>query len=62
MPPFTNGQAMPDRDRIHTEEEKQRMRQAVLNAKSLAEMAKLETDFAEGRIPSHILHGDPMET
>ena len=39
------------------------MRAAILNASSLAEMAQLEKDFAEGRIPAHILEGGgPMET
>jgi hypothetical protein len=39
------------------------MRAAILNASSLAEMARLEKDFAEGRIPAYILEGgEPMET
>lgn len=51
------------KDRIYTEDERKRMRAAILSASSLSEMAKLEKDFAEGRIPAHILEGgDPMET
>lgn len=50
------------RGRIWTDEEKRRMRVAIQNASSLAEMASLEKDYAEGRIPKHILEGpDPME-
>lgn len=51
------------KDRIYTDDEKKRMRAAILNASSLTEMAKLEKDFAEGRIPAYILEGgDAMET
>lgn len=61
--PSYNGSDDSTRDRIYTDEEKKRMRAAILNASSLAEMARLEKDFAEGRIPAHILEaGDPMET
>ncbi|EUC50694.1 hypothetical protein COCMIDRAFT_80993 [Bipolaris oryzae ATCC 44560] len=62
VPTFANG---PDssKERIYTDDERKRMRAAILNASSLAEMAQLEKDFAEGRIPAHILEGgDPMET
>jgi HJR/Mrr/RecB family endonuclease len=63
VPTFTNGSNDPGKDRIYTEDEKKRMRAAILNASSLAEMAKLEKDFAEGRIPAYILEGpDAMET
>lgn len=63
VPTFTNGGDAPSKDRIYTDDEKKRMRAAILNASSLAEMAKLEKDFSEGRIPSHLLAGgDPMET
>lgn len=62
VPSFTNG-GDSSKDRIYTDDEKKRMRAAILNASSLAEMAKLEKDFAEGRIPAHILEGpEPMET
>ncbi|KAH7394915.1 U2 small nuclear ribonucleoprotein A [Phaeosphaeria sp. MPI-PUGE-AT-0046c] len=58
-----NGNDDSTKDRIYTEDEKKRMRAAILNASSLAEMARLEKDFAEGRIPAHILEaGDAMET
>jgi hypothetical protein len=60
---ITNGENDSSKDRIYTDEEKKRMRAAILSAGSLAEMAKLEKDFAEGRIPAHILEGgDAMET
>ncbi|KAH7062027.1 hypothetical protein BKA63DRAFT_538668 [Paraphoma chrysanthemicola] len=62
VPSFANG-ADENKERIYTEDERKRMRAAILNASSLAEMAKLEKDFAEGRIPAHILEGgEPMET
>jgi hypothetical protein len=61
-PSLANG-ADSAKDRIYTDDEKKRMRAAILNASSLTEMAMLEKDFAEGRIPAHILEGgDPMET
>lgn len=63
VPTLIDGSESSNKERIYTEEEKKRMRAAILNAKSLAEMAKLEKEFAEGRIPAHILEGgDPMET
>lgn len=62
--PTTNGaDNAGSKDRIYTEDEKRRMRAAIQAATSLAEMARLEKDFAEGRIPAHILEGgDAMET
>ena len=63
VPTFANGADTPTKERIWTEDEKNRMRAAIKNAKSLAEMARLEKDLAEGRIPAYILEGgDPMET
>lgn len=63
VPTFTNGADTPTKERIWTEEEKSRMRAAIRNASTLAEMAKLEKDLAEGRIPAYVLEGgDPMET
>jgi len=62
VPTLIDGSEGSSKERIYTEDEKKRMRAAILNASSLAEMAKLEKDFAEGRIPAHILEkGDPME-
>jgi U2 small nuclear ribonucleoprotein A' len=62
VPTLTNG-ADSSKERIYTDDEKKRMRAAIHNASSLSEMARLEKDFAEGRIPAHILEGgDPMET
>ncbi|KAF2009993.1 U2 small nuclear ribonucleo protein A [Aaosphaeria arxii CBS 175.79] len=50
------------KERIWTDEEKNKMRAAIQNAKSLAEMARLEKDFSEGRIPAYVLEGgEPME-
>jgi len=62
--PTTNGAADAyGKERIYTDDEKRRMRAAIQAASSLAEMARLEKDFAEGRIPAHILvGGDAMET
>jgi hypothetical protein len=63
VPSFTNGADDSTKDRIYTDDEKKRMRAAILNASSLAEMASLERDFAEGRIPAYVLEGgEPMET
>jgi hypothetical protein len=63
VPSYANGANDSNKDRIYTDDEKKRMRAAILNASSLAEMARLEKDFAEGRIPAHILEGgEPMET
>ncbi|PVI03613.1 U2-associated snRNP A [Periconia macrospinosa] len=63
VPTFTNGSDSPSKDRIYTEDEKKRMRAAIKAATSLSEMARLEKDFAEGRIPAYVLEGgDPMET
>jgi hypothetical protein len=63
VPNYTNGADTPTKERIWTEEEKNRMRAAIKNANSLAEMARLEKDFSEGRIPAYVLEGgDPMET
>ena len=60
---YTNGADSPTKERIWTEEEKTRMRAAIKNASSLAEMARLEKDLAEGRIPAYVLEGgEPMET
>jgi hypothetical protein len=62
VPSFANGTDDSAKDRIYTDDEKKRMRAAILNASSLAEMASLEKDFAEGRIPLHVLEGgEPME-
>lgn len=61
--PAMNGADSSSKDRIYTDDEKKRMRAAIQAASSLAEMARLEKDFVEGRIPAHILEGgEPMET
>lgn len=62
VPSFQNGDE-PAKERIYTDAEKAKMRAAILSAKSLEEMAKLEKDFREGRIPAYVLEGpEPMET
>ncbi|KAF2750530.1 L domain-like protein [Sporormia fimetaria CBS 119925] len=59
---FSNGDVDQSKQRIWTEEEKRKMRAAIARAGSLAEMAALEKEFSEGRIPKHILEGpDPMD-
>jgi U2 small nuclear ribonucleoprotein A' len=61
--PTMNGSDGSSKERIYTDDEKKRMRAAIQAASSLAEMARLEKDFSEGRIPAHILEGgDAMET
>lgn len=63
VPTYTNGADSPSKERIWTEEEKSKMRAAIKAASTLAEMARLEKDLAEGRIPAYVLEGgDPMET
>ncbi|KAF2129288.1 small nuclear ribonucleoprotein U2, A [Dothidotthia symphoricarpi CBS 119687] len=63
VPSFENGADDSTKERIYTDDEKKRMRAAIQAASSLAEMARLEKDFSEGRIPAYILEGgDPMET
>lgn len=63
VPSFADGADSSTKERIYTDEEKKRMRAAIQAASSLAEMARLEKDFSEGRIPAYILEGgDPMET
>ncbi|KAH9881903.1 hypothetical protein J1614_001074 [Plenodomus biglobosus] len=63
VPTLTDGSDNSSKDRIYTDEEKERMRAAVHGAMSLDEMAKLDKDFAEGRLPAHIPGArDPTET
>lgn len=57
VPSFENGEDAAVKERVWTEEEKAKMRAAILSAKSLEEMAKLEKDWREGRIPAHVLAG-----
>lgn len=63
VPTFSNGDDGKFKERIWTDAEKKKMRAAIQAAGSLAEMARLEKDFSEGRIPAYVLEGgDPMET
>ncbi|KAF2645585.1 U2-associated snRNP A [Massarina eburnea CBS 473.64] len=63
VPTFTNGSDTPTKERIWTDDEKKRMKAAINAAGSLAEIARLEKDFAEGRVPAHLLDGgELMET
>lgn len=62
VPTFTNGSDSNAKERIYTEEEKAKMRAAIKNSKSITEMASLEKEWQEGRIPAYILAGsDPMD-
>ncbi|KAF2658721.1 U2 small nuclear ribonucleoprotein A [Lophiostoma macrostomum CBS 122681] len=65
VPTYSNGDdtSTSSKSRIWTDDERKRMRAAIQNASSLQEMARLEKDFAEGRIPAYVLEGgEPMET
>jgi hypothetical protein len=64
VPSYINGDDGENgKERIYTEDEKKRMRAAINAATSLQEMAKLEKEFSEGRIPAYVLEaGDAMET
>lgn len=44
-----------------TDKEKKHFEQLIRNAKSLAEIAKLEKDFNEGKLPELGAGGDRME-
>ncbi|KAF2677139.1 U2 small nuclear ribonucleoprotein A [Lentithecium fluviatile CBS 122367] len=62
VPSFANGDAdAPAKERIWTEEERAKMRAAIKAAGSLEEMARLEKDWMEGRIPAYVLERDAME-
>lgn len=43
-----------------TETEKKRVQEMIKNAKSLAEITKIEKDLAEGRIPAGAADADRM--
>ena len=45
-----------------SDKEKKKMQDLIRNAKSLAEISKLEKDLAEGRIPAGVLGGKDMDT
>lgn len=46
----------------YTDAQKKAIQRLVQNATSLEEMAKLEKDIQEGRIPAHLLEeAEPME-
>lgn len=62
VPTFAGDEDRNAKQRIWTDEEKRKMKAAIQRAGSLAEMAALEKDFAEGRIPKYVLEApDPME-
>lgn len=44
-----------------TEAEKKRFQVLVQNAKTLAEVQKLEKMFNEGRLPAGVMDGDAMD-
>jgi len=61
VPTFsTNGDDEGHKQRIWTDEERKKMRAAIQAASSLAEIAKLEKDFAEGRMPAHLMEDVEM--
>lgn len=64
VPSFANGgDDSSAKERIWTDEEKAKMRAAIKSAGSLEQMARLEKDFLEGRIPAYVLEGgEAMET
>ena len=65
VPTFStaNGDASGHKERIWSDEERKRMRAAIQGASSLAEIARLEKDFAEGRMPAHLMDGvEPTDT
>jgi hypothetical protein len=60
---ITSGDDVTMKDRIWTDSEKAKMRAAIKSAKNLEQMAYLEKEMMEGRIPAYVLEGgDPMET
>ncbi|KAF2728987.1 U2 small nuclear ribonucleoprotein A [Polyplosphaeria fusca] len=65
VPRFANGAAAADKEtgvkKMYTQEEQERFRKMVGAAKTVDEVARLEKDWAEGRIPSEVLRGDAME-
>jgi U2 small nuclear ribonucleoprotein A' len=58
--PATNGTNNAKRVKL-TDKEKIRMETLVKNAKTLAEVARLEKDISEGRIPAGVLDSDVMD-
>ncbi|OQO09520.1 hypothetical protein B0A48_04922 [Cryoendolithus antarcticus] len=58
--PTTNGAPSAKRVKL-SDKEKLRMEALVKNAKSLAEIAKLEKDISEGRIPASVLDSEAMD-
>lgn len=58
--PAVNGTAKSYRVQL-TDKQKEKFQQAIRNAKSMAEIARLEKDFNEGKIPAWLLD-DTMDT
>lgn len=44
-----------------TDEERRRVEEMVRNARSLGEIARLEKELSEGRVPGGVLGGEGME-
>ncbi|ORY02049.1 small nuclear ribonucleo protein U2, A [Clohesyomyces aquaticus] len=62
VPSFSSNGEPGAKERIWTTEEKRKMRKAISEASSIDEIAKLEKEFSEGRIPAWVLAmEDPME-
>lgn len=58
--PLTNGTSSHKRVKLN-DRERARVEALIRNAKSLPEVAKLEKDISEGRIPPGVMDGDDMD-
>lgn len=58
--PLANGTAKQSRVKLN-DKEKARVEELIRNAKSLAEVARLEKEISEGRIPAGVLDEDVMD-
>ncbi|KAF2121117.1 U2 small nuclear ribonucleoprotein A [Lophiotrema nucula] len=63
VPTYANGEGEKVKERIWTAEETKKMKLAIQNAKTFAEVTRLEKALQEGRIPPEVLRGlDDMDT
>jgi U2 small nuclear ribonucleoprotein A' len=58
--PLANGTSKQPRVKL-SDKEKARVEELIKNAKSLAEVARLEKEISEGRIPAGVLDSDVMD-
>ena len=63
VPSSTNGQPLPAKSlRVRlTESEKKRVQQMIRNAKTMQEIARIEKELNEGRIPAGAADADRMQ-